>query len=204
MKVYANTDHNFGDCIIFLCGLLNHAEEVLVSKTSSLSLKKLIEIADNLEEGHRIRFVDEPATDYLKGPDIDEYNRVYQPMKMMWKNNDSGVISYQLRGGVFNGHLKDTPEQDVGLFVDAMSNHNRFPMEVGKKFSVAECIGIMCEADFHVTIDSGMMHLACCVGAPIHIIKNQYMYDLHVLSNVENKFVYDDIQDFLDRYETNL
>ena len=206
MTVYACGETNFGDCIIFICGLLKQVKQsdILISTTTSNRIETLKEIASNMLYSNRFKFVDTTADVVLKGPDIDEYDRQYFPMKMMWEKKDTNMVSYQLTGGIYNGELKNTPDDDLQSFLTFMKQKDHFPIEVGKQYSVGECIALMSDCDFHVTIDSGMMHLACCLGIPIKVIKNDFMYSPHVLSNVSNLTVYNNMKEFIEQHENTL
>ena len=114
---------------------------------------------------------------YLHVPTYNPWNEEpveYALIRTPWKFGPYGRMCYQTRG-------RSAWRRQNFPGSEAVEIYNSFPtlerIEVGLPLSIDQSVEVMLKSDFFVGIDSGMAHLARCVGLPVFINPNRVPLD---------------------------
>lgn len=106
-------------------------------------------------------FYDEPADEYI-------------PAKMIWKPGPYGRMCYQFYGSSDWRHQNFRKAEAAQLY-QSFPTFDR--VKVGIPMTLGQIVDVMLHSDFFVGIDSGMTHLARCVGIPTFVNPNRVAMD---------------------------
>ena len=172
-----------GDSVAMLNYILKYSEKnntterIYVDKNLKAPAK-YCEILDELDHCGKIEFIrtHDPSYEFQEGWEHGHwkirFTSDYCPTKNPWMPNENKIISYQLDGGNGGGICKKCNDGEIETFVEYFSEKGYEVCLLDKSKTLKECVDILSRSEFYVGVDTGITHLALCVGTPIHMIRN--------------------------------
>ena len=154
----------------------------------------LVEILSMLRSSGKVEVLDEKPTIDLWAPDV--WNQPAVATHAQWTAENAEMmhtVTCQW-DGVWNGHLKNPPQEHINLF------NMRFPhaIHLGKHMDLFSVVTHLAHSLALFTIDSGMSHVARSVGTPLYLCA--YQGDLAVTHRETICTRCVDIPDALEKY----
>ena len=120
------------------------------------------------------------ATIPMINPYLEESAIEYELFEECWKPGPYHRMCYQFYGNS-GSHLKSFKRPEAIRLFESFSAIEK--VKVGLPQTVQQTVATMFKSDFFVGIDSGMTHLARCVGIPVFVHPNRismpYFYRWH-------------------------
>jgi len=103
---------------------------------------------------------------------VTRFTSDYYPTNKVWEPNQNKIISYQLWGKNGGGRCKKVSIKEKAFFEKSFAEKGYELHLLDETKSLEECVEILSKSKFYVGVDTGITHLALCVGTPIHLIRN--------------------------------
>lgn len=148
--------------------------------------KRLREILPLLHAPERcnVKIVDEPHTWEPDGFAI--WASPYWPTKTRWQvDHKTRRITYHF-DGVSSASDKNPPPSEMDAIVDLLvelSKYNISKVQLGQHMTIKKCVDVLADSTCFIGVDSGMSHLAHCVGVPVFIVE----YKLPIVTTHRHK-----------------
>ncbi len=95
------------------------------------------------------------------------------PTKLRWTEIHSHQYYTAQFDGISSAKEKNSPAADIAAIVDTLdSKYHMQGVALGADQTIARCVELLAGSAFFVGCDSGMSHLAHCVGVPTFILRD--------------------------------
>lgn len=124
-----------------------------------------------------------------------KYDHVYTPTILTWQPTKTNIVTYQFDGKSHPEKMMKPGEIDE-LYAFLKTNGFK-PTRVGGRRPLEESVQLMARAQFHVGVDSGLIHVGRSVGIPTVLIRNDLWPEFLKIYNKHPKLtIVNDLKEF--------